>query len=259
MEFPSSYLYPSASNLGAFNVSSGLSGGPRFADVVGFGDFTEGGAHATYDVSSSLVSGRWGDEAERHLSSSARWYRASNASPDVGLSTSPQQHIPHVTSGASSVSSTSTSPYSVPSMAEKPLSFSSHTSIRPPRPNYIFTTGRTDGALTGPPPQLSQSALTTLTCPECSYRTRSNRPSDLKRHFDSHYLRKDLKHVCCGVRVDRVEEYGVGDLCHVYEHNGEVRVGRCWRVFARRDALLRHLRHSNTCICDVLPSAEYRP
>ena len=69
--------------------------------------------------------------------------------------------------------------------------------------------------------------------------------------MDSHYV-KDAKHVCCGVRLDHAAEYGVSDPeDYAYEFKGEIWTGGCWQVFSRRDALLRHLKHSKTgCVSE---------
>lgn len=125
-------------------------------------------------------------------------------------------------------------------------------------PPYVCTAGRMEQVSSDAPTPLPHSALRTLKCPRCGYRPSKNRPSDLRRHYASHFDEESLRYVCCGVRIDRASEYGVTDLSNVYEHDGEMRVGQCWRVFTRRDALLRHVKNPKTkCVCDVVPSREY--
>lgn len=73
-------------------------------------------------------------------------------------------------------------------------------------------------------------------------------------------MEESRKYVCCGVRIDRVEEYSavVAVKGDIHEHKGEVRIGRCWQVFSRSDALKRHLDDSTTkCVCDVRPAEYY--
>lgn len=122
-------------------------------------------------------------------------------------------------------------------------------------------------------PSLPKSALRTKRCPECDYRPSEGRLSDLTRHYKCHFGEQSREWVCCGVSVDRASEYPIKDLSQVYEHNGEARVGNCWLVFSRKDALTRHLRGTKSakdkgekkkekekerCICDILPPEEYR-
>lgn len=133
---------------------------------------------------------------------------------------------------------------------------SSHVGGVYPSPPYVFTPTRTRQAPPGTPRTLPQSASR---CPVCSYRPSKSRPSDLRRHYEGHFAVESRKYVCCGVRVDCVEEYSAvtavdGDM---YEHNGEVRIGKCWLVFSRRDALKRHLYLNPECICDVHPAKHY--
>ena len=145
-------------------------------------------------------------------------------------------------------------------------------------PPYQYTSGRLERFESGVPSSIPESDLKKMQCHICLYRPKANAPkdsrgkgkptletrrSDLRRHYQSHVDGKAddkvPKNVCCGVRVDRAPEYGVSNTGeHVYEHNGEMRAGACWKVFGRRDALLRHLRASKHCVCDILPSAEYK-
>ena len=133
------------------------------------------------------------------------------------------------------------------------LSSTAHTNESYPRPPYTYTSGRTDVLFSGRAPPLSPSVSSTLKCPLCSFRAKTGRASDLRRHYECHYEDDALKYVCCGVRIDRAAEYGVTDVDEVYEHHGELRVGNCWRVFSRRDALLRHLKSKKCqCVCDAV-------
>lgn len=129
-----------------------------------------------------------------------------------------------------------------------------------PIPPYVFTPTRTEQAPPGTPHSLPPSTTAASKCPLCSYRSRQCRLPDLRRHYESHFVEESLEYVCCGVRIDRVEEYSAvaaveGD---VYLHKGEVRIGQCWKVCSRSDALKRHLDDSATkCTCDVRPAEYY--
>lgn len=90
-------------------------------------------------------------------------------------------------------------------------------------------------------------------CPECSYVQKNRRRPDLKRHIAGHYPKG--KHVCCGVPVAEAAQYGITGpaLEDAAEWNGEMRVGGCWMVFSRRDALIRHLNNpKKMCVSDEL-------
>lgn len=133
---------------------------------------------------------------------------------------------------------------------------SSHVGVAYPTPPYVFTPTRSEQA---PPGTLRSLPQCATRCPVCSYRPSKSRSSDLRRHYKSHFVEDSRKYVCCGVCIDRVEEYSAvatvgGD---VYLHEGELRVGQCWRMFGRKDALQRHLVLSPECICDVLPAKDY--
>ncbi|EKM52728.1 uncharacterized protein PHACADRAFT_261333 [Phanerochaete carnosa HHB-10118-sp] len=81
-------------------------------------------------------------------------------------------------------------------------------------------------------------------CPLCEHHQANRHLPDLRRHILAHYPDARV-HVCRGVRLaaappGAVERFGV-----VEEDGGEERVGGCYQVFSRRDALLRHLQNPN--------------
>ena len=77
--------------------------------------------------------------------------------------------------------------------------------------------------------------------------------AELRRHYAGHCRHAahargvvDAASVCCGVHVADAGAYGVDGVDYVREFGGALRVGGCWKVFSRKDALLRHLRNTKT-------------
>ena len=80
--------------------------------------------------------------------------------------------------------------------------------------------------------------------------------AELRRHYAGHRRHAahargavDAAFVCCGVHVADAGAYGVDSIDgvdNVHEFGGALRVGGCWKVFSRKDALLRHLRNTKT-------------
>lgn len=90
-------------------------------------------------------------------------------------------------------------------------------------------------------------------CPHCKYVQQNHRMPDLRRHIAGHSKTEEF--VCSGVPLDRAEEYSVPAhaMSEAAEWKGELRVGGCWQVFSRRDALIRHAKNrTKDCVCDAL-------
>lgn len=90
-------------------------------------------------------------------------------------------------------------------------------------------------------------------CPHCSYIQSNRRGPDLRRHIAGHC--KSDNFVCCGVPIQDAARYNVTDVSDAAEWKGEIRVGGCWQVCSRRDALTRHVKNpKRACVCDLVPS-----
>jgi hypothetical protein len=116
-----------------------------------------------------------------------------------------------------------------------------HTSARTEQ--FGDAPGRTADAL--------EDAPDSFQCPYCDYVQASGRMAELKRHVARHF--PNLQHVCRGVRAGDAHGHEIAaDLGEAAEWDGELRVGGCWQVFSRRDALLRHLHNDNVrCVTDM--------
>ncbi|KIP05979.1 hypothetical protein PHLGIDRAFT_36182 [Phlebiopsis gigantea 11061_1 CR5-6] len=184
----------------------------------------------------------------KQRSSHHQYTRERNLNTPPRPSQSSVHRVPHSTRSAR------VSPYaSHPPTPRRQASPSPPPFAYPPAPLH-FTPSRTDKASSAAPPIPSHNRDAPTSCPLCPYEPGHGRHSDLRRHMETHY-EKDAKYVCCGVRLDRAADYGISAADawgHVYDFHGEARVGWCWQVFSRRDALLRHLNNSNLgCVCDA--------
>ncbi|GJE88301.1 hypothetical protein PsYK624_043840 [Phanerochaete sordida] len=146
------------------------------------------------------------------------------------------------------------SPYASPRTSPSSPSSSSDGGLPRRRPELKHTSAR--NVQLSPSEQMAEPVAKgskRWRCPHCDYVQQNHRHPDLKRHIAGHF-QKD-KFVCCGVPTYLRNQYGVSKKEEAGEWQGEDRVGGCWRVMSRRDALIRHLKNPRKpCVNnEVLP------
>lgn len=64
------------------------------------------------------------------------------------------------------------------------------------------------------------------------------------------------KWVCCGVPLEKADEYGIEDTSDSYTYKGHEMIGGCLQGFSRRDALIRHLKNDRIECYGIVDLAE---
>ncbi|EKM51905.1 uncharacterized protein PHACADRAFT_177314 [Phanerochaete carnosa HHB-10118-sp] len=148
------------------------------------------------------------------------------------------------------------SPYTSPRAGSSSSASSSECGSPRTRCPQLKRTSARKEQISAPVPrtQVTSNSSKRWNCPLCDYVQKNRRRPDLKRHILGHY--QEDKHVCCGVPLHLASHYGVADTAEVVEWRREDRVGGCWQVFSRRDALIRHLKNpKKKCVNhEALPS-----